>query len=36
VRDLASGSDLVFEPLGLVRLRGIPGEWELFAVAERR
>jgi len=36
VRDLASGSDLVFDPLGLVRLRGIPGEWELFSAAERR
>jgi class 3 adenylate cyclase/dihydrofolate reductase len=30
VRDLASGADLAFEPLGSVELRGIPGEWELF------
>jgi class 3 adenylate cyclase len=30
VRDLASGAGLVFEPLGSIELRGIPGEWELF------
>jgi class 3 adenylate cyclase len=30
VRDLASGADLVFQPLGSVELRGIPGSWELF------
>jgi class 3 adenylate cyclase/dihydrofolate reductase len=36
VRDLASGTDLAFEPLGSVGLRGIPGEWELFEVTERR
>lgn len=36
VRDLASGTDLAFEPLGSVGLRGIPGEWELFGVTERR
>jgi class 3 adenylate cyclase/dihydrofolate reductase len=33
VRDLASGSDLSFSPLGPVSLRGIPGEWELFAAS---
>jgi hypothetical protein len=31
VRDLASGTDLEFSPLGSTALRGIPGEWELFA-----
>jgi class 3 adenylate cyclase/dihydrofolate reductase len=36
VRDLASGTDLAFAPLGSVGLRGIPGEWELFEVTERR
>jgi class 3 adenylate cyclase/dihydrofolate reductase len=36
VRDLASGSDLAFAPLGSVGLRGIPGEWELFEATERR
>ena len=36
VRDLASGSDLAFEPLGAVSLRGITGEWELFEATERR
>ncbi len=31
VRDLATGTDLAFEPLGATTLRGVPGEWELFA-----
>jgi class 3 adenylate cyclase/pimeloyl-ACP methyl ester carboxylesterase len=30
VRDLATGTDLVFTPRGSVSLRGVPGEWELF------
>jgi class 3 adenylate cyclase/dihydrofolate reductase len=30
VRDLATGTDLEFEPIGSVGLRGIPGLWELF------
>jgi class 3 adenylate cyclase/dihydrofolate reductase len=30
VRDLATGTDLVFERLGSVGLRGVPGEWSLF------
>lgn len=30
VRDLATGIDLVFSPIGSVGLRGVPGEWELF------
>jgi hypothetical protein len=30
VRELATGTDLTFEPLGAVTLRGVPGEWELF------
>jgi len=30
VRDLATGDDLAFAPLGTVDLRGVPGEWELF------
>jgi class 3 adenylate cyclase/dihydrofolate reductase len=30
VRDLATGIDLVFAPVGTVGLRGVPGEWELF------
>jgi class 3 adenylate cyclase/dihydrofolate reductase len=33
VRDLATGTDLAFTPLGAVGLRGVPGEWELFAAA---
>jgi class 3 adenylate cyclase len=30
VRELATGTDLGFRPLGSVVLRGVPGEWELF------
>jgi class 3 adenylate cyclase/dihydrofolate reductase len=30
VRDLATGTDLAFNPLGVTNLRGVPGEWELF------
>ena len=35
VRDLASGTDLSFNPLGSVALRGIPGQWELFEASLR-
>ena len=35
VRDLATGTDLVFRSLGAVGLRGVPGEWELFDVSTR-
>jgi hypothetical protein len=30
VRDLATGTDLTFTPVGPVTLRGVPGEWDLF------
>ena len=30
VRDLVTGTDLTFQPLGPTSLRGVPGEWELF------
>ena len=30
VKDLATGTDLTFAPLGSVSLRGIPGQWELY------
>jgi class 3 adenylate cyclase/dihydrofolate reductase len=33
VRDVASGIDLEFTPLGSVGLRGVPGQWELFGAA---
>ena len=33
VRDLATGTDLMFASLGSVNLRGVPGEWELFRVS---
>jgi class 3 adenylate cyclase len=32
VRDLATGTDLAFEALGSVELRGVPGDWALFSV----
>jgi class 3 adenylate cyclase len=35
VRDLATGTDLVFTPLGSVGLRGIPGEWDLYEASIR-
>jgi class 3 adenylate cyclase len=35
VRDLATGTDLVFEPMGSVSLRGVPGEWELYLASLR-
>jgi class 3 adenylate cyclase/dihydrofolate reductase len=35
VRDLATGTDLHFSPLGSVGLRGVPGEWELFEASTR-
>jgi class 3 adenylate cyclase len=35
VRDLGIGTDLAFEPLGAVTLRGVPGEWELFVASVR-
>jgi class 3 adenylate cyclase len=35
VRDLAVGTDVAFEPLGSVELRGVPGEWALFAASSR-
>jgi class 3 adenylate cyclase/dihydrofolate reductase len=33
VRELATGTDLTFESLGAVGLRGVPGQWELFAAS---
>jgi class 3 adenylate cyclase len=32
VRDLVAGSGLAFEDRGLHELKGIPGEWRLYAV----
>jgi len=34
VKDLVAGSGLAFEDRGAHRLKGIPGEWRLFAVEE--
>ena len=33
VRDLVAGSGLEFEERGLAELKGVPGEWRLYAVA---
>jgi class 3 adenylate cyclase len=33
LRDLATGSGLEFEARGAHQLKGVPGEWHLFAVA---
>src|SRR5262249_45485095 len=33
LRDLVVGSGLVFDERGLHELKGVPGEWRLFAVA---
>lgn len=35
VRDLATGTDLGFDSLGSVALRGVPGEWDLYAASTR-
>jgi class 3 adenylate cyclase len=34
VKDLTVGSDIAFEDRGAHELRGVPGDWELFAVTE--
>ena len=34
VRDLVAGSGLAFEDRGTVELKGVPGEWRLYAVAD--
>ena len=33
VKDLVAGSGLEFEERGTAELKGVPGEWRLFAVA---
>jgi class 3 adenylate cyclase len=35
LRDLVIGSGLEFEDRGAHELKGVPGEWRLFAVASR-
>jgi pimeloyl-ACP methyl ester carboxylesterase/class 3 adenylate cyclase len=34
VKDLVAGSDLAFQDRGVHKLKGIPGEWRLYAVAD--
>jgi hypothetical protein len=31
VKDLVAGSGLTFQPRGLRHLKGVPGEWSVFA-----
>lgn len=33
VKDLVAGSGIEFAPRGVHALKGVPGEWQLFAVA---
>jgi hypothetical protein len=33
VKDLVAGSDLRFEDRGVADLKGVPGEWRLFALS---
>ena len=35
VRDLVAGSGISFEDRGAHQLKGIPGEWQLYAVARQ-
>ena len=34
VKDLVAGSEIAFEDRGVTNLKGVPGEWRLFAIAE--
>ncbi len=34
VKDLVAGSGLAFEDRGAAELKGVPGEWRLYAVAD--
>jgi class 3 adenylate cyclase len=36
VRDLVAGSEIEFEDRGATELKGVPGEWRLYAVADAR
>jgi len=34
VKDLVAGSGIAFEERGIAELKGVPGEWRLYAVAD--
>jgi class 3 adenylate cyclase len=34
VKDLVAGSGLRFEPRGTTTMKGVPGDWRLFAVCD--
>jgi class 3 adenylate cyclase len=33
-KDLVAGSEIVFQPRGCKRLKGVPGEWTLFIATD--
>jgi class 3 adenylate cyclase len=35
VRDLVGGSDVAFADVGTRRLKGVDGDWQVFAVVDR-
>jgi class 3 adenylate cyclase len=35
VTDLVAGAGIAFQPRGTHQLKGVPGDWELFAVADQ-
>jgi hypothetical protein len=34
VKDLVTGSDIEFDDRGTYELKGVPGEWRVFAVVQ--
>jgi hypothetical protein len=34
VKDIVAGSGIMFEDRGITSLKGVPGEWRLFAIAD--
>jgi hypothetical protein len=35
VKDLVAGSGLIFDAVGGYELKGIPGTWQLYTIADR-
>jgi class 3 adenylate cyclase len=35
VKDLVAGSGITFDDQGIQELKGVPGEWRMYAVANR-
>jgi len=36
VKDLVAGAGIAFDDRGVASLKGVPGEWRLYAVADQR